>query len=200
MTKSFLCAIGAATLAVAAFASAPAFAKTAKACEAEYQTGKADLQKAGTKKADFIKTCRAQPEAKAETKPDTKADAKADKAAAKVKADADKKAKADAAAADKKAKADAEKAKADADKKAKADAKAAAVKPAEKPAPAAKTAAPAKPAANEPDGKPGRVAFIARERACGADWKADKAAGKTGDQKWPQYWSECNKRKKTEGM
>jgi hypothetical protein len=57
-------------------------------------------------------------------------------------------------------------------------------------------AAPAKPA---PSG--GRQAMIARERACGADWKADKAAGKiAAGMKWPQYWSECNKRKKAEGM
>ncbi len=57
-------------------------------------------------------------------------------------------------------------------------------------------AAPAKPA---PSG--GRQAMIARERACGADWKADKAAGKIpAGMKWPQYWSECNKRKKAAGM
>ena len=32
--------------------------------------------------------------------------------------------------------------------------------------------------------------MIARERACGADWKADKAAGKIpAGMKWPQYWS-----------
>jgi hypothetical protein len=47
----------------------------------------------------------------------------------------------------------------------------------------------------------GRQAMIARERACGAEWKADKAAGKVAaGMKWPQYWSECNKRKKAEGM
>ncbi len=70
-------------------------------------------------------------------------------------------------------------------------------KPAPKPMPAPATA-------NEPGAKPatgGRAAMIARERACGADWKADKAAGKIpAGQKWPQYWSECNKRKKAEGM
>jgi hypothetical protein len=55
----------------------------------------------------------------------------------------------------------------------------------------------AKPAA----GASGRQAMIARERACGAEWKADKAAGKIpAGQKWPQYWSECDKRKKTQGM
>jgi hypothetical protein len=46
----------------------------------------------------------------------------------------------------------------------------------------------------------GRAAFYARERACGADWKAAKAAGTTGGLKWPQYLSACNKRKKAEGM
>jgi hypothetical protein len=43
--------------------------------------------------------------------------------------------------------------------------------------------------------------MVARERACGAEWKADKAAGKIQEgMKWPQYWSACNKRKKAEGM
>ena len=60
-----------------------------------------------------------------------------------------------------------------------------------------------KPAAAE-EKKPvsgGRQAMIARERACGAEWKEAKAAGHIpAGQKWPQYWSECNKRKKAEGM
>ena len=66
------------------------------------------------------------------------------------------------------------------------------------PAPAAGAATTApKPAT----GSPGRQAMIARERACGAEWKADKAAGKIpAGQKWPQYWSECDKRKKAQGM
>jgi hypothetical protein len=81
--------------------------------------------------------------------------------------------------------------------------------PASAPAPAAAAPAPAAPAASaatatEPGKKPmsaGRQAMITRERACGADWKAAKAAGKIpAGQKWPQYWSECNKRKKAEGM
>ena len=51
------------------------------------------------------------------------------------------------------------------------------------------------------DGLGGRQAMIARERACGAEWKADKAAGKIeAGMKWPQYWSACDKRKKAEGM
>jgi hypothetical protein len=73
-------------------------------------------------------------------------------------------------------------------------------------APAAPAAAPAatppKPeakTATKPSG--GREAMIARERACAADWKADKAANKIpAGQKWPQYWSQCNKRKKAAGM
>jgi hypothetical protein len=45
----------------------------------------------------------------------------------------------------------------------------------------------------------GREASNERRRACGAEWKADKAAGKVADgMKWPQYWSACNKRKKGE--
>jgi len=66
--------------------------------------------------------------------------------------------------------------------------------PAATPAPATKTAKPA-------TGSAGRQAMIARERACGAEWKADKAAGKIqAGMKWPQYWSACDKRKKAEGM
>jgi len=109
ITKSLISTIAATSIAVFAFAAAPtiAHAKTAKACEAEYKAGKADLQKAGTKKTDFMTTCRAQPEAAAtDTKTDTKAAAAADKKAKAEAAKADKKAKADQAAADKKAKAD----------------------------------------------------------------------------------------------
>jgi hypothetical protein len=66
------------------------------------------------------------------------------------------------------------------------------------PKPAPTTAA---PAAKPATGSPGRQAFLARERACGAEWKADKAAGKIpAGQKWPQYWHLCDARKKTQGM
>ncbi len=52
-----------------------------------------------------------------------------------------------------------------------------------------------------PTGKPGRQAMIERERACGKEWRENKAAGKIpAGQKWPQYWSECNKRMKAQGM
>jgi hypothetical protein len=69
-------------------------------------------------------------------------------------------------------------------------------------APAPATAAPAPAAGAKPvTGSPGRQAMIARERACGAEWKADKAAGRIpAGQKWPQYWSACNARKKAQGM
>lgn len=142
MTKSFICTIAAASVAVFAFAAAPtiAHAKTAKACEADWKAGKADIQKAGTKKKDFMSTCRA------------------------------------------------------------SDASASAPAPASVPTPT-RPAPAAKPSASDAGGgQPGRVAMIARERACGADWKTAKAAGQTGDQKWPQYWSDCNKRKKAQGM
>ncbi len=67
------------------------------------------------------------------------------------------------------------------------------------PPPAPTTAAPAgKPAKT---GSPGRQAMYARERACGKEWKADKAAGKIpAGQKWPQYWHLCDERKKAQGM
>jgi hypothetical protein len=70
------------------------------------------------------------------------------------------------------------------------------------PAPAATPApAPATTAAKPATGSAGRQAMIARERACGAEWKADKAAGKIqAGMKWPQYWSDCDKRKKAQGM
>lgn len=151
MTKSFIGAIAAASFAAFVLSAAPnvAHAKTAKECEADWKAGKAEIQKSGQKKKDFMTQCRG----------------------------SDSSAKADS--------------------KAKPETKTSAAPAA---APAAKPATTAKPAASEVEGKPGRVAMVARERACGADWKADKAAGKTGDMKWPQYWSECNKRKKAQGM
>jgi hypothetical protein len=68
-------------------------------------------------------------------------------------------------------------------------------------APPAATPASA-PATTKPPktGSPGRDAMIARERACGKEWKEAKAAGKTEGMKWPQYWHECDQRKKAAGM
>ena len=68
----------------------------------------------------------------------------------------------------------------------------------EAPAAAAPPPPPPEPAA-KPSG--GRAAMVARLRACAADWKTAKAEGHVpAGQKWPQFWSECNKRKKAEGM
>src|ERR1700761_4156834 len=58
-------------------------------------------------------------------------------------------------------------------------------------APAAE--APPPPQAEEPV-TGGRAARVTRLRACAADWKAAKAEGRTAGQKWPQFWSACNKR------
>ena len=46
----------------------------------------------------------------------------------------------------------------------------------------------------------GVAAMRERQKKCGAEWKAAKAAGKIEKgQKWPQYWSACNKRLKAAG-
>jgi len=48
---------------------------------------------------------------------------------------------------------------------------------------------------------PGQQAAVVRIRACGAEWQAKKAAGKLPEgAKWPQYWSDCNKRLKAKGQ
>jgi hypothetical protein len=69
---------------------------------------------------------------------------------------------------------------------------------ASKPAAPVSTAAAPKqaPAVAGDKTKDGTAAMRARQKECGAEWKADKAAGKTGSMKWPQYWSACNTRKK----
>ena len=68
-------------------------------------------------------------------------------------------------------------------------------------APATAAPAPAAGAAKPATGSPGRQAMIARERACDAEWKADKAAGRIeAGMKWPQFWHECDARKMAQGM
>ncbi len=44
----------------------------------------------------------------------------------------------------------------------------------------------------------GRAAMLARQRQCGAEWRSNKATlvVQTPGLKWPQYWSQCNKRLK----
>jgi hypothetical protein len=46
----------------------------------------------------------------------------------------------------------------------------------------------------------GRTAARARQKQCGAEWKAAKAAGTVEKgMTWPKYWSACNKRLKAAG-
>ncbi len=55
--------------------------------------------------------------------------------------------------------------------------------------------------AGEVKGKSGRLAMYARERACGKEWREEKAAGRIEKgQTWPKYWSACDKRMKEKGM
>lgn len=43
----------------------------------------------------------------------------------------------------------------------------------------------------------GQISARERQRKCGAEWKEAKAANKlAAGQKWPQFWSACNKRLK----
>lgn len=58
----------------------------------------------------------------------------------------------------------------------------------------AQSAAPAGKPKREPT--PAMRAARERQKVCSQNWRADKAAGRTGSQKWPQYWSACNKRLK----
>jgi hypothetical protein len=81
------------------------------------------------------------------------------------------------------------------------------------PAPTAPAASTAKPAATAPAAtgagtaaKPGaqpsaaKTAAHQRQEACGAEWRAAKAAGKiSAGQTWPKYWSACNTRLKAQG-
>jgi hypothetical protein len=45
------------------------------------------------------------------------------------------------------------------------------------------------------------TAMTTRERSCASEWNANRALGLIpAGQTWPQYWSECDKRKKAQGM
>jgi hypothetical protein len=72
------------------------------------------------------------------------------------------------------------------------------------PPPAAEKPMAPPPAAGAPaakTGSPGRQAYLARLHACSAEWKALKASGKRPEGlHWPQFWHECDVRKKAEGM
>ncbi len=73
--------------------------------------------------------------------------------------------------------------------------------PAAAPAPATATTPPASAAAKAPPSA-GRAAMLGRERQCGAEWRSTKATlvVQTPGLKWPQYWSQCNKRLKAAGQ
>lgn len=64
----------------------------------------------------------------------------------------------------------------------------------------AKDDAPASSAAAATPAKPlsaGQSAARARQKTCGAEWKALTKEQKAAQgPKWPQYWSQCNKRLK----
>jgi hypothetical protein len=63
----------------------------------------------------------------------------------------------------------------------------------------AKPATTAKKKAKRPP-TPGQIAARARQKKCGAEWRAAKAAGKVEKgMTWPKYWSACNKRLKAGG-
>jgi hypothetical protein len=48
--------------------------------------------------------------------------------------------------------------------------------------------------------KSGRQAAAERRRACGAEWKAEKEAGKVvAGMTWPKFYSACNQRRKAQG-
>ncbi len=172
-------------LAVASSGEALAQAGVLKECGRKYQTAKSANALNGQSWQDFLKACRAE--------------VNSDAAPAAPAAVAPAPAPAPAAAA--------APAPAPAPAVAPAPAPAPAVAPAPAPAPAvapapaaAQTPAPA-PAA--PAAKPvsaGQAAAHERQRQCGAEWKAKKAEILKANPKakWPQYWSECNKRLKGE--
>jgi hypothetical protein len=60
MRKSILSVLAACgVVAVIAFSSAPAYAKTVKECDAEYAANKDTIKASGQKKADYVAACRA---------------------------------------------------------------------------------------------------------------------------------------------
>ena len=68
-------------------------------------------------------------------------------------------------------------------------------------APAASSTTAATPA-KAPAATGGRAAMLARERQCGAEWKAQKVTlvAQTPGLTWPKYWSQCNTRLKAAGQ
>lgn len=62
--------------------------------------------------------------------------------------------------------------------------------------PAAAAPSPASATATTP---PVVAVAASRQKQCGAEWRANKAALKAQYGTWPKYWSTCNKRLKAEG-
>lgn len=154
--------------------AAYAQANVLKECGSQYQAAKAANELAGQSWQDFLKACRArlaEQSKPAEEKPAEAKPAEAAPPAAETKPAAPPPVEA---------------------------------KPAvEPPAPAA-AAPPAPPVEAKPAAKPGKdsqAAMRAREKKCGAEWKANKAELKKTDPKitWPKYWSACNKKLKAAG-
>ena len=168
----------AAAPAAATDAVADPLAAAKKACGKEWKAAKA-ADTAGTlKKKDFVAACLA----KAPAAPA----AAAVVAPAKVLAPAATPAKVDAKATDAKA----------------MDAKATDAADVVPPEPA-KDVKDAAVKATDANGKPrtaGQLAMDKRIKECGVEWhKAKGADGLVNGLKWPQYWSQCNKKMKAAG-
>jgi hypothetical protein len=158
-------------LACASASDAKAQANVLKECGAQYQAAKAANELKGQSWQDFLKKCRA---GLAEQPAETPA-AEPAPAAAPTPAPAP----------------------------APAPAPTVAPAPAPIPAPAPAPAAEA-PAAPAKAGKPAadsKAVQTARQKKCGAEWKAKKSELLKADPKltWPKYWSQCNKRLKGAG-
>lgn len=67
-------------------------------------------------------------------------------------------------------------------------------------APATAQTAPSSATTAKKQPTPGQLAARERQKKCGEEWKAAKAAGKVEKgMTWPKYWSACNKRLKAGG-
>ncbi|RYB04928.1 hypothetical protein [Lichenibacterium ramalinae] len=83
-----------------------------------------------------------------------------------------------------------------------AEAPVAAVPPAAAATPIAVAPTAATPAGAASKTGGGRAAATARQRQCGAEWRANKATlvAQTAGLTWPRYWSQCNTRLKAAGQ
>jgi hypothetical protein len=73
--------------------------------------------------------------------------------------------------------------------------------PSSPPPPSRTTAAPRTQSRTAERGRGGQDAEHSRIRTCGQEWRQAKAAGRVQQgMSWPQYWSDCDKRMKAQGM